>query len=202
MTNNSTTYLTPHRNVPPNYRNRSPSVSSISSINSTGSNTSTSSSQTTATTTSSRLYPRPTPNMSALTSSRSTRTITTLTPSTSSYYPRRKSSTSSTTSVKSAIVNYTQQRPQNGENVQVCVRCRPMSQNEFLKMQEGCWEVDSNVSRIKLSEVGLQKRRESSKGRQIEHYYDHVFNGSDNTTLYQTSVHKLVEEAMDGYNGS
>ncbi|KAI9256573.1 hypothetical protein BDA99DRAFT_142048 [Phascolomyces articulosus] len=166
MTNASTAYLSPHRNAP-NYRNRSPSVSSISSVNSTSSNTSAGSST-------SRLYPRPTPNMSAMTSSRSTRTITTLTPSTSTYFPRRKSSTSSTTSnasVKSAIVSNTQQRPSHGENVQVCVRCRPVSQNEFLKMQEGCWDVDSNVSRIKLSEIGLQKRREASKGRQIEHYY-------------------------------
>ncbi|KAI8146305.1 P-loop containing nucleoside triphosphate hydrolase protein [Fennellomyces sp. T-0311] len=127
-----------------------------------------------------------------MTPSRSTRTITTLTPSTSSYFPRRKSSTSSSTSVRSAVVaGSASQRP--GENVQVVVRCRPMTQNEFLNMAESCWDVDTNVSRIRLSETGLQRRREASKGRQIDHYYDQVFNGSDNTGLYQMSIHKLVD---------
>lgn len=184
----SNAFLAPHDTS--KLRARSPSISSVSSV---------------STSTSSRLYPRPSISTS--------RTITSLTPSRSTV-PRRKSSTSSTTSTASTATTATSMSlSQKGENVQVCVRCRPMTQHEFLNKTDHCWEVDPAASRIRLSENGLASRRQ--QGRQREHYYgkschgmipclfhrlltfvlflDHVFSGSDNEELYQTSIRHLVE---------
>ncbi|KAI7875317.1 kinesin-domain-containing protein [Lichtheimia hyalospora FSU 10163] len=171
----SNAFLAPHDTS--KLRARSPSISSVSSV---------------STSTSSRLYPRPSISTS--------RTITSLTPSRSTV-PRRKSSTSSATSTASTATTATSMSlSQKGENVQVCVRCRPMTQHEFLNKTDHCWEVDPAASRIRLSESGLASRRQ--QGRQREHYYDNVFSGSDNAELYQTSIRHLVEQAMDGYNAT
>ncbi|KAI9311304.1 P-loop containing nucleoside triphosphate hydrolase protein [Dichotomocladium elegans] len=126
------------------HRARSPSVSSVSS--STSNNI--------------RLYP-PRPTMST------SRTITTLTPSVSTYN-RRKSSVSSITSSTSTVVSASNSAS-GGENVKVMVRCRPMTQTEFLNKVENSWIVDSNTSTIRLSEHGVNQRRR--EGRGIEHYY-------------------------------
>lgn len=140
----SNAFLAPHDTS--KLRARSPSISSVSSV---------------STSTSSRLYPRPSISTS--------RTITSLTPSRSTV-PRRKSSTSSTTSTASTATTATSMSlSQKGENVQVCVRCRPMTQHEFLNKTDHCWEVDPAASRIRLSENGLASRRQ--QGRQREHYY-------------------------------
>lgn len=140
----SNAFLAPHDTS--KLRTRSPSISSVSSV---------------STSTSSRLYPRPSISTS--------RTITSLAPSRSTV-PRRKSSTSSTTSTTSTATTATSiSSTQKGENVQVCVRCRPMTQHEFLNKTDHCWQVDPAASRIRLSENGLASRRQ--QGRQREHFY-------------------------------
>ncbi|ORY98051.1 P-loop containing nucleoside triphosphate hydrolase protein [Syncephalastrum racemosum] len=173
------------------YRNRSPSTSSNTSLHS-------------------RWQPAPTSTKSSPRSPRPTTTITTLTPSLSTLPPRRKSSTSSVVSTASSsstattsTVNTSMTSPLSpAENVKVVVRCRPLTQKEFLNKSESCWTISREASRISLSPHGIQKRRETNKGRMIEHHFDNVFQGSDNTDLYQTSIHNLVNQAMEGYNAT
>ncbi|KAL1936098.1 hypothetical protein VTP01DRAFT_232 [Rhizomucor pusillus] len=187
MTNNN--YLSPAMYT----RHRSPSTSSSTSTKST------------------RLQPKST--SSTLTASRSTsRTITTLTPSISTY-ARRKSSVSSTASTASSTTtiatsstsistHHSAQLLPGSENVKVVVRCRPLAQQEFRDFARNCWDILVQEAKVRLSDYGLQKRREVNKGRQVEYRYDHVFHGSDNMELYQNSVQNIVQQAMDGYNAT
>lgn len=156
MTNNN--YLSPTMYT----RHRSPSTSSSTSTKST------------------RLQPKST--SSTLTASRSTsRTITTLTPSIS-MYARRKSSVSSTASTASSTTtiatsstsistHHSAQLLPGSENVKVVVRCRPLAQQEFRDFATNCWDILVQEAKVRLSDYGLQKRREVNKGRQVEHRY-------------------------------
>lgn len=151
-------FLSPHSSTS-SYRHRSPSASSSCS-------------------TSSRLPPRP--SLSTSRSSRTTTTITTLTPSTSSY-TRRKSSVcsiaSSSTSTTTTATSISTQRGDK-ENVQVIVRCRPMTQQEFLDYNgttaagsHACWEVSPEHSRIRLTEHGQSLQQRRREGRRVEYYF-------------------------------
>ncbi|KAI8366582.1 P-loop containing nucleoside triphosphate hydrolase protein [Blakeslea trispora] len=75
------------------------------------------------------------------------------------------------------------------ESVQVTVRCRPPARNE----QGNCWDIES--SRIALKEE-LRYRT------QHEFMFDHVLYGSDNKLIYDTTVCNLINQVMEGYNGT
>ncbi|GAN09436.1 kinesin family protein [Mucor ambiguus] len=76
----------------------------------------------------------------------------------------------------------------HGENVQVTVRCRPPNQNEY----GSCWDVQP--SKIVSTDHRLKK--------QHEFQFDHVLYGSDNEILYAKSISNLINQAMEGYNGT
>ncbi|KAI8080836.1 P-loop containing nucleoside triphosphate hydrolase protein [Gilbertella persicaria] len=75
------------------------------------------------------------------------------------------------------------------ENVQVTVRCRPPGRHE----QDNCWDIQPYKVILK-EDMRLKKQQ--------EFMFDNVLYGSDNELLYSTTVHNLINQVMEGYNGT
>ncbi|KAI9015324.1 P-loop containing nucleoside triphosphate hydrolase protein [Phycomyces nitens] len=86
----------------------------------------------------------------------------------------------------------------SAENVQVTVRCRPITQQELVGRGENLWTVDTQERLVKSN----QFRNETGTKADVEYKFDHVFYGSDNEQLYQAGVKSLIDQAMDGYNAT
>ncbi|KAG2176117.1 hypothetical protein INT43_005350 [Umbelopsis isabellina] len=84
------------------------------------------------------------------------------------------------------------------DTVKVTVRCRPPSKTEIAKKSESCWDIDSENSRISLTDEWAAKPGKVRK----DFLYDHVYYGSDNCLLYEHSVRPVIQSTMDGYNGT
>ncbi|KAH8548187.1 kinesin-related protein 11 [Umbelopsis sp. PMI_123] len=97
----------------------------------------------------------------------------------------------STTSTHSKTKNH------SSENVQVAVRCRPMSASEARVQRQVCWDINTTLNSIVIAEGYERQNRE----RHIYHY-DRVVYGSDNFRIYDNNVAKLVNSTMEGYNGT
>jgi hypothetical protein len=107
------------------------------------------------------------------------------------------------------------------ENVKVAVRCRPLSQKESITKGENAWDIDTSLARIRATDAALLSRRPLQQPPSTEFHFgkpgladplvivthwlffsvDNVAYGSDNKTLYDSSVKPLIAQAMDGYNG-
>ncbi|CAO3695585.1 unnamed protein product [Umbelopsis ramanniana] len=88
-------------------------------------------------------------------------------------------------------------KSQSPENVQVAVRCRPMSASEARGQREVCWDIDTTLNSIVIAEGFERQNRARHKYR-----YDSVLFGSDNYRIYDDNVAKLVNSTMEGYNGT
>ncbi|KAG2234094.1 hypothetical protein INT48_000271, partial [Thamnidium elegans] len=74
------------------------------------------------------------------------------------------------------------------ESVQVTVRCRPPKKDEL----NNCWNLLEN--KISSNDPKLKKQHQFT--------FDNVFYGSNNTELYSESVERLINQAMEGFNGT
>ncbi|KAI8372322.1 kinesin family member 11 [Choanephora cucurbitarum] len=92
--------------------------------------------------------------------------------------------TTSSTSARRRTMSHTK-----GENVQVTVRCRPPARNE----QANCWDIEP--TKISLKEEVRYRTPQ-------EFMFDHVLYGSDNALMYDTTVRNLINQVMEGYNGT
>ncbi|KAI8579444.1 hypothetical protein K450DRAFT_242199 [Umbelopsis ramanniana AG] len=100
---------------------------------------------------------------------------------------------------RNGSINSTQSstKSQSPENVQVAVRCRPMSASEARGQREVCWDIDTTLNSIVIAEGFERQNRARHKYR-----YDRVLYGSDNFRIYDDNVAKLVNSTMEGYNGT
>ncbi|KAL0095452.1 P-loop containing nucleoside triphosphate hydrolase protein [Phycomyces blakesleeanus] len=87
----------------------------------------------------------------------------------------------------------------SAENVQVTVRCRPITQRELTGRGENLWTVDTKERLVKSNNI---RNEATGTKADVEYKFDHVFYGSDNEKLYQAGVKGLIDQAMDGYNAT
>ncbi|CAO3592942.1 unnamed protein product [Absidia cylindrospora] len=99
------------------------------------------------------------------------------------------------------------------ENVQVTVRCRPLSPKESSGKYDHAWHIDTLRAKIQLTDSAettrrpqqqahYRQQRQQKASTNKEYYFDNVAYGSDNDALYQNSVKSLIGQAMDGYNAT
>ncbi|ORX57442.1 kinesin-domain-containing protein [Hesseltinella vesiculosa] len=73
------------------------------------------------------------------------------------------------------------------ENIQVMVRCRPLSDKE----DKSCWVMSPGSNHIQLDEAFA-----------TAYEFDKVFEGSNNSQVYESGIQDLVRYSMEGYNGT
>ncbi|CEG78527.1 hypothetical protein RMATCC62417_13123 [Rhizopus microsporus] len=76
----------------------------------------------------------------------------------------------------------------SSENIQVAVRCRPLTSSE----QANYWTIGDST-------IGSNDPRLK---RQHEFRFDRVLYGSDNEALYSKSVENIINQAMEGYHAT
>lgn len=82
------------------------------------------------------------------------------------------------------------------ENVQVCVRCRPLNTNEIRKNYRTIVDVNESSSVVKIKQINM--KNESF----ISFNFDYVFGfQSKQSDIYTLIAKPLVHRFFDGYNG-
>ncbi|KAF9195125.1 hypothetical protein BGZ51_004552 [Haplosporangium sp. Z 767] len=90
--------------------------------------------------------------------------------------------------------------PNKTENVTVTVRIRPFSSSE-LKASAGTtevWCVSDDGTKIGYADDYAVSARRAP----VDYAFDSAMTGSDNEQIYNASVKRLVQSAMEGYNGT